>query len=227
MRDWNLLMHSTTESTYYEQIDSMNNNLPSSTMNYLASTWLLHKEKFVSAWLDGVRHYGHISSSRVEGAHAVLKRWIEVSTGNLLVVHTTIEQACSDQLAAIRQQVAYDRSRADLGYGSVFAPTMGKISVHVLKSAHKEYELSRNETLDVCRGMLTSNFGYPCVHRFQVLAAGNAVLSISDFDSHWWLQQPSRGVVAVSKSPTFSELLCNIQATYNVQHPTGKESCLN
>ena len=36
---------------------------------YLHSTWIPHK------------HFGHVATSRVEGGHAILKKWIAVSTG--------------------------------------------------------------------------------------------------------------------------------------------------
>ncbi|KAI9914764.1 hypothetical protein PsorP6_006842 [Peronosclerospora sorghi] len=41
----------------------------------------IHKEIFVTAWTCFLKHLDHRASSRVEGAYAALKKWIQVSTG--------------------------------------------------------------------------------------------------------------------------------------------------
>lgn len=55
-------------------------------ITYLQTTWLPHKEKLVRAWTDKLTHFGNIATSRVEGAHAVLKKMLQVSTGDLKAV---------------------------------------------------------------------------------------------------------------------------------------------
>jgi hypothetical protein len=48
-------------------------------ISYLRNTWLPLKEKFMSPWVDERLHFGATTTSRVEGAHAVLKRYLQVS----------------------------------------------------------------------------------------------------------------------------------------------------
>ena len=43
------------------------------SMHYVETTWLAYKERIVAALLRNKRHYGHITTSRVESAHAALK----------------------------------------------------------------------------------------------------------------------------------------------------------
>lgn len=54
-----------------------------STIQYLAATWIVHKEKFVLAWTKRVMHYGHLVTSCVEGNHSMLKDWVAATTRDL------------------------------------------------------------------------------------------------------------------------------------------------
>ena len=56
-------------------------DLPAHVMRYCNNTWLVYKDRFESAFLREIKHYGHVSTSRVENAHAALKKWIGISTG--------------------------------------------------------------------------------------------------------------------------------------------------
>ena len=47
---------------------------PPQVMCYCNDTWLVHKERFALVFLRDKRHYGHISTSRVESTHATLKK---------------------------------------------------------------------------------------------------------------------------------------------------------
>ena len=54
------------------------------SVEYLAKTWIdPHKEKFVPAWTNLIRHFGHTVTSRGEGAHNVVKDSIASSMENL------------------------------------------------------------------------------------------------------------------------------------------------
>ena len=55
-----------------------------SFLRYLKQTWLTdHKERFVQCWTNKYLHFGHQETSRAEGAHSVIKRYLQVSTGDL------------------------------------------------------------------------------------------------------------------------------------------------
>ncbi len=48
-------------------------------INYIESTWIPWKKKFVVAWIHRSMHCGTVVTSRVESAHSTLKRYLEVS----------------------------------------------------------------------------------------------------------------------------------------------------
>jgi len=53
-------------------------------LKYLEKTWLdEHKERFVFCWANRYLHFGNRETSRAEGAHSIIKRYLQVSTGDL------------------------------------------------------------------------------------------------------------------------------------------------
>ncbi|KAG1112201.1 hypothetical protein G6F42_014808 [Rhizopus arrhizus] len=96
--NWNHMVSSHTQQDYASNLAALITNLPKKNNQgtvygpslfekYLRSTWLNgHKEKFVSAWTDMFTHPGTTFPSRIEGAHAVLKRHLTSSTGDLSTV---------------------------------------------------------------------------------------------------------------------------------------------
>ena len=176
-------------------------------MVYLEETWLKYKDRFVAAFLCDTLHFGHKTTSPVESAHAALKSWITVSTGDLLTVVSACQLACDNQLANIRLQIGREKASTSLGYELVFSAVTGKVSAAALKFAFKEYKLRLGTSMDnnlnndlECHSMITSNLGVPCRHNFRLEAVEAAaipprpprVLCLEDFNSHWWLVQPSR-----------------------------------
>jgi hypothetical protein len=51
------------------------------------NTWLVHKEKVVSAYADRVLHFGSKTTSRVEGGNSALKFFLLASVGDLATFH--------------------------------------------------------------------------------------------------------------------------------------------
>ncbi|MBW0551009.1 hypothetical protein O181_090724 [Austropuccinia psidii MF-1] len=59
----------------------------------LEGTWLPLKEYYVPAWTNHHCHLGVGSTSRVEGDHAMVKLWLQTSTGTLLEVVRALHMA--------------------------------------------------------------------------------------------------------------------------------------
>jgi hypothetical protein len=55
-------------------------------VEYIKSTWLTltRKTQIVRAWTDQYLHFGVTVTSRIEGAHAVVKRFLEGLSSDLL-----------------------------------------------------------------------------------------------------------------------------------------------
>lgn len=227
-KQWNSLVAKDKVADYETQLASMRlefSNRPN-LMRYVEDIWLIWKDRFVTAFLRNKCHYGHCTTSRVESAHAALKKWISVSTGDLLTVDTAIKLACDGQLAAIVQENARQRTITTLHYGVMFSEVMGKISKPGLKLAHQAYGKRFSDGEDnhvTCRGLLTSTMGHPCQHAMR---RRQEPLTINDFDQHWWLIQPPR-TIAAPNLPRFDEALAGITHQYAIANNHRKRVLLD
>ena len=52
-------------------------------LEYLSTTWMVHKERFIAAWTNQYAHFGNVNTSQAEGQHGVLKRYLGASTKDL------------------------------------------------------------------------------------------------------------------------------------------------
>ena len=87
---------SATEMEYLKNVMLLHDEISVNAFYYLDSTWLIHKKKFICAWTNKVKHFGHTVTSRVKGGHAMIKKWIAVSTGDLATVYIRLSIACEN-----------------------------------------------------------------------------------------------------------------------------------
>lgn len=53
-------------------------------LEYIRTTWIPYKGRFISAWANQCLHFGNVNTSRVEGAHyATIKSYLKVYTWDL------------------------------------------------------------------------------------------------------------------------------------------------
>ena len=84
------------EAQWHKLLDSFKD--VHAATSYLEKTWLPHKEKFMAAWTCKSLHFGNTSTSAVEGAHSALKKFLQVSTGDLYGVQQRMTQAIEHQM---------------------------------------------------------------------------------------------------------------------------------
>ncbi|XP_021743411.1 uncharacterized protein LOC110709498 [Chenopodium quinoa] len=80
-------------------------------VDYVESTWLSQKEKFVTCWTNKVMHYGNVSTCRVESQHSAVKSWMESSTGFLDTVWARVHCQIGNQIVGIRNALEASRSK--------------------------------------------------------------------------------------------------------------------
>ena len=64
---WNMLVSSSTEEEFGEQLSKLNHEFSTypDALNYVKGSWLdAYKERFVSAWTDNCVHFGNTTSNR-------------------------------------------------------------------------------------------------------------------------------------------------------------------
>jgi len=161
---------------------------------YLENEWLRHKDKFVHAWTDHHLHFGHRATSKAEGAHALIKRKLMVSTNDIVTVVNALIRTLKDQHAA--RKAALERAKVNLPIKlliPLFRNVMGKVAPQAL---HRMLDI-RNKQLSTCvatalppyTNTMKDFMGLPCVHVIDTYLRANAgFLQVTDFHLQWHLQ---------------------------------------
>jgi len=131
-----------------------------SAVQYIESSWIPHKECFVSAWANELMHLDNTSTSKAEGSHPVLKKYLQTSTGDL----KTMVERCS--MAIVEQKIVHDH---DLGFETanlphifshpIYAEVVCKVSQYCLGRIDKHLKFA----LQARRGVQRP----PCTEAFQ------------------------------------------------------------
>lgn len=164
-------------------------SLEQDAVKYALGGWLIpYHQQIVHAWVDQSFHGGTTTTSRLEGAHAVLKRWIGGPSKNLTNVWSSIKLALDSQHNELSIRHAQEITRTPISLSSVlFYGVIGKISHHGLYHAHKQLKYAQNEAdhrhddsySTICTGTFSSSMGLPCWHRIKAKLAQNQRISTS------------------------------------------------
>ncbi|KAH9558786.1 hypothetical protein CY35_06G025300 [Sphagnum magellanicum] len=84
-----------------------------------------YKTYFVGAYVDKVPHFESSSSSRVEGAHLVLKQRLQVSTGDMMIVVKHVLQFLADQYQEIDTAISQQKERRNPIHSDMFYDQVG------------------------------------------------------------------------------------------------------
>ncbi|KAG1439492.1 hypothetical protein G6F56_012278 [Rhizopus delemar] len=187
-------------------------------IDYIKDTWVEnHKEKFVAAWTDEHMHFNSTSSSRVEGAHLMLKRYIKSSTGHIDTVFERIHNSITNQL----QQIDVQHARLTIIKNNVWrnVPMINKVRTRVsgfaLEIAFQQYKKLESHSgestvpLPECRSFLKKTMGNPFAHDMDFLRSFNFWFKLNDFHQQWHVEytpvfrQTSRATIPRPESPEY------------------------
>ncbi|KAF3901952.1 hypothetical protein ABW20_dc0100979 [Dactylellina cionopaga] len=209
---------------------------PPELAQYIESQWLPYKETFARPWIGKILHLKHSVTSRVEGAHARLKSYLDVSTGDLLFVFRQTLQAHLDECFAITQRIAQQQQRDNANHrDSLFDRVRRQISWYALDEVYEQLKLyqytvvaPQNHKLGTCTGEFTATMGLPCKHTIAGLKLVNRPLSVLDFHPTWLLKLPPKDNVAPASgqasTPSFTELARRLEDVSAGWHPHEQEA---
>jgi len=191
--------------------DITTRDLERQALEYTLGQWLTpFKTEIVHAWTDRHFHRGTTTTSRLEGAHSVLKRWIGSSCKDLTRVWEATKLAIEDQINEIKTTNAQKNSSNPIGLsGQFFSQIKGKITHSGLYLLQKQLEHVKRqreheeagEISAICIRSFCISMGMPCWHIIKErLAAGQAIVPV-DFHPHWHIQRPLPGFEYVPPPP--------------------------
>jgi hypothetical protein len=196
LEDWNKVMYASEEDEFLESWAAMifKYGIFSEVINYLGNTWIPLKENFVACWINKFPHLGGHTSSRVEGAHAALKSYMNLSTGDLLIAKENIERAIIKQMRDYQATTISEKTRSLHPLNnSFFANVLRRVSYFSLKKIEKEYEKaidSENTPPGRCLSYNSLVMGIPCSHLIRNLIKNREVLNLYHISSQWYLDRP-------------------------------------
>jgi MULE transposase domain len=200
MRRWNELVNSITpteyRSRYYKLFSDFNLTLYP-LLSYVDDTWLKpFKDKLIRCWVDGFHHFGNRATSRVEGAHATLKRHLQISTMDLKDVLDRIEIMLKSQHQEFEAKLGTEKIAPGLDLQiPIFTNLLGFITPHALRLILKQYRLLKSDQYKPsCTGLFHSSMGLPCSHMIQAKLQDPGNLRLADIHPHWQFIRPIRQV---------------------------------
>jgi hypothetical protein len=128
----------------------------------------------------------------VESAHALLKRYIHSSQGDLLTTWLSIEQAVANQIQNIKADTAKERIRTPLYLDRrQYHACSGHITATALRLVQNHYDQAikakkPSEPLGPCTGVFNTTIGLPCAHQVKDIRNRGVSLLPEHFHKHWY-----------------------------------------
>jgi len=141
--------------------------------NYAMTTLKEVKDKIVRAWTDHVLHLGCRTTNRVESAHALVKKYLDNSVGDLGTCWEKIYDMLVLQFTAI--QTTFGQSVTVLEHGFKDVTLYSRLAGHVSRYALDNIALEESrcrETLcmdkEICGCVQRTSYGLPRAYEIAI-----------------------------------------------------------
>lgn len=188
MTAWYHLVESETEDMLFERLESLRTK-HRAVAEYCEYEWLdLYREKIVRAYTNKITHFGTVTTSKAEGCHAKVKRYLQTSRNDLFCFFRLMQNLWDAEHSEYESTKGQGIiSRAFNTRDAVYDAVAYKIHRYALGQCQKS--ITSNETTTPCKGVYATIFGIPCRHTILERMAAATPLTIADFHPHWWLDR--------------------------------------
>jgi hypothetical protein len=193
IQSWKSLINSSTAVEYEDQLakfETRFSQIAPAALRYVKGTWLTYKEMFIRAWIGQYLHLSNWATSRVEGSHAFLKKYIGASTGDILFVFERINNALEAQHYTLSSNLAEDQIKT-LNFCShfLYSNITKRTSRYSLRLIYEQASIAKRATpeapLSNCTNIFTRTIGLPCAHRIASLLSSHQPIPLSDIHQFW------------------------------------------
>ena len=154
------------------------------------------KEEWAEAWCCYIPDFRQSVTSCVEGLHAKLKSYLQVSKGHLFDILNNIKGLITNEMHQHESCLACAHTRPHQEHHLVpeFKHLLHKVSPEGLQLLHQQLRLVKDPHHNTaCTGSFTIKYGFPCVHmlkpRLHAVHGGVAQIELSEIHSHWHFQR--------------------------------------
>nr|CCA22470.1 Pc21g00130 putative [Albugo laibachii Nc14] len=189
MQMWNVLVSSSTKKDFKDQLANFVVSLSekSEALKYVMTTWLVYKKQFVKAWTLEHPHFGNKSSSRTEGAHAYVKKFLQFSKGDLLLVFNKLNTALDHQIKGEVSQINMEKMHHSVKIPEYFCTGIRKNFFVRLKEMSLQHGKLKQE-LCPCTGIFTLDMGIPWTHKLAAIMRNRGTLTAYNFHPQWQME---------------------------------------
>ncbi|KAI1008181.1 hypothetical protein K3495_g65 [Podosphaera aphanis] len=202
---------------------------------YLWTTWFRDfTDKFAKFEMDKILHFGVVSTSRVEGNHSKLKKWLQNFRSDLYGFVEKLIPWWEDLHASIMQHLEEERRRILYSHQTPFFSQVN-LRIHryalglleeAMKRAREEVKnindcrgRGKEVTIHPCRDTDRTTLGLPCLHELRDLLLRGDVLTVNHFHRHWHI--PDETVETQNRPESILEPLTTPARRKNVSKKKG------
>ncbi|KAI3847456.1 hypothetical protein MKX03_001969 [Papaver bracteatum] len=157
-------------------------------ITYIRDTWLVHKESFILAWIQKIKHFGYTVINRVENERDQLKKCMESSGYSFFPCWETLHNMINSQITHVK--TSFDRSLTSVNRGHqspIFSELRNQVSQRALELIQLELDKSSNQSSDMvpCRCLIRATHGLPCPHEVVKYTQEGSPIPLSAVDPQW------------------------------------------
>ncbi|MBW0584073.1 hypothetical protein O181_123788 [Austropuccinia psidii MF-1] len=134
-------MYSSTQTSFKDNWKKLQKQVKNpEVLQYLENTWLPLKDYYWPAWTNHHCHLGVGTTSRVEGAHAMVKLWLQKSTSTLVEVVRPPHMAFRKQFVEIINRISKEMIVHVKNFPTHICALNGKVSHYALQIAFENFK---------------------------------------------------------------------------------------
>jgi hypothetical protein len=191
---------SSTQNEFEEACTSLQTNWLQG-WNYLEREWFKDYTDLCAHFVINEKmHFGIQSTSRVEGFHSAMKKWLRNSRSDVFTLIQRLIPWWEAMSFEVNQHVLEEEQQGLLSYDSYFyARLQRRIWRHTFKLLAQQVQLANQEVeeiarykrigkqaeLSTCSGRFYRSYGVPCRHTIRDIKLQDGQLQLKDFDQHW------------------------------------------
>jgi hypothetical protein len=202
LTDWKAILEASTELEYTKALVQFRTH-PQVPVGYIERTWLKWKEKLVAFWVDQCLHFGIRVTSPIEGCHAMLKAYLQVSTADLKGVFDRLLPFWPTQHNTIQYTIAAQKNRilhcTNISlFSAVSSLVYDRALIRILGEVARLHRVEADQPeLPPCNCIIQSSLGLLCYHVVFQRRKSLGFILPSDIHAHWYYERTEKGTLFV------------------------------
>ena len=207
MDEWNFLVSSPSVEAFGEALSLFKDKFATShfsSWNYIKTTWLPHKERFVECFINELPHFGSMSTSRVEGNHHIIKSYLRVGNLKLFPVTKRLSFMLSNQMVELNAEIERQKLRRAHHYDhECLKDLIYRVSEFAMQKLIEQLERAKEVERDgdLCHGRFKKSWGLPCHHYIRSCIKNEVAIDLREIHEQWMLENNPLSTIHEEATP--------------------------